>query len=145
MSKGLGKTQVAILVAMASRPRELPFTWSTELLEPMWFRPDLQQMVWGKHPDHMDSDSTHFTKGYGATDFRGRHYRTTSRKNVAPFNGRRRNYEQNFSRALISLKSRRLVELIGGSTQEIRLTETGRKEAERFTEDGGVLPPKDKG
>ena len=109
--------------------------------------------MWGKHPDHADSDSTHYRKGYGATDFRGHYYRTTYRKNVAPFTGKRRNYENNFTRALTSLKARGLIEGCIRYSSEIKLTSAGRQEAERFAkedgiwfaEDGGIPPPKKSG
>jgi hypothetical protein len=71
--------------------------------------------------------------------------RTTRTKNVTFYNDKRRNYEQNFTRALTSLAARGLIEGHTGYYAEVRLTETGRKEAERFTDDGGIVPPKKSG
>jgi hypothetical protein len=141
MSKGLGRTQVAILIAMASKPSKQE-EWPYRYLEPpppheeLWLRVELQQAVWGKHPNHLD-EGGYFKRSYGPVSTWGQ--RTAYAKNIAPFSGTHRNYEQNFSRALASLKARGLIKSNGGFYTEVRLTEAGRKEAERYTQDGGIV------
>jgi hypothetical protein len=130
MSKGLGKIQTAMLAAMASNPSQ------------QWSRVHLQQAVWGKHPNHLH-EGDGFKRSYGSNYWSGQ--RTTYAKNIAPFSGRRRNYQQNFMRALMSLAVRGLIEGGTGYYSEVRLTEAGRKAAEQFTEDGGIVPPKKSG
>ena len=90
MSKGPGRTQMAILAALAGKPLH----WRS--------RVGLQMAVWGKHPDHA-LNSGHARVCYTSE----RSYRTVWRKNVDG----RRNCEQNFTRALASLKSRGLIEI----------------------------------
>ena len=107
MSKGPGRTQMAILAALAAKPLH----W--------WSRVGLQMAIWGKHPDHA-LNSGHARVCYTSE----RSYRTVWRKNVAPVTDGRRNYEQNFTRALASLKSRGLIEI--DAWGNILLTDAGR-------------------
>jgi hypothetical protein len=45
----------------------------------------------------------------------------------------------------LSLAARGLIEGGTGYYSEVRLTEAGRKEAEQFTEEGGIVPPEKSG
>jgi hypothetical protein len=130
MSKGLGNTQIAILRAMGANPA------------PLWRRAHLQQAVWGKHPHHLDKGDG-FKRSYGPTSTWGQSMTWT--KNVAIYNGKRRDYEQNFTRALMSLAARGLLQGRTGFYAEVELTDAGRKEAERFTENAGLVPPEKSG
>jgi hypothetical protein len=128
MSNGLGKIQTAILIAMATNPSQ------------RWSQVHLQQAVWGKHPSHLN-EGDDFKRLYGSKYWSGQ--RTSYAKNIAPFSGRRRNYEQNFTRALMSLAARGLIQGRTGFYAEVELTDAGRREAEWFTVMRGVEPPKE--
>ena len=61
-----------------------------------------------RHPSSRQSRSLQRTLTLYLSE---RSYRTVWRKNVAPVTDGRRNYEQNFTRALASLNSRGLIEI----------------------------------